>query len=200
MSKLPAAGFVLAGGRSSRMGRDKALLMLGGRTLVERAVSKLEAVCERVGIAGGAEELAKFGRVVPDERPGCGPLGGIVAALESSEFEWNIFLPVDVPLVGVDFVRRLGERCLASEAVAVVARVDGQVQPLCAGYHRRIVTRLRAGLEKGDFKVMRVVEGVGEVEFVEIQEPGIQFLNLNTPEEFAEAELYLDACENKGGR
>jgi molybdopterin-guanine dinucleotide biosynthesis protein A len=185
---------VLAGGRSSRMGRDKALLKLGGKTLVERAGGKLKAVCERVGIAGG-DELAEFGRVVPDERPGCGPLGGIVAALESSEFEWNIFLPVDVPLVPVEFVQRLGERCLASDTVAVMARVDGRAEPLCAGYHRRALGGLRVALEQGDFKVMRAIEGAGEIEFMDIVEPGMQFLNLNTPEEFAAAEQYLIVAE-----
>jgi molybdenum cofactor guanylyltransferase len=179
------------------MGRDKALLMLGRKTLVERAVEKLEVVCERVGIAGGTEELAKFGSVVRDEPPGCGPLGGIVAALEGREFEWSIFLPVDVPLVSLDVVRQLAERCLASSAGAVVVRVNGQVQPLCAGYRRRIVSGLRDALEQGDYKVMRAVEGAGEIEFADIQELGKQFLNVNTPEEFAEAEVYLAACENR---
>ncbi len=92
-------GFVLAGGRSTRMGRDKALLELEGETLVARGLRTLGEVCAEVAIAGGAEELRRFGRVIPDGLPGCGPLGGIVAALEQTLFEWNLFLAVDVPFV-----------------------------------------------------------------------------------------------------
>ena len=83
------------------MGQDKALLTLGGEPLVKIAARKLKAVCAEVAIAGGAEELARFGRVIPDNWPGCGPLGGIVSALEQSSFEWNLFLPVDAPFVPV---------------------------------------------------------------------------------------------------
>ena len=81
------------------MGRDKALLELDEETLVARAVRTLGGVCREVAIAGGDERLAGYGRVIPDERAGCGPLSGIVAALEQTQWEWNVFLAVDMPFV-----------------------------------------------------------------------------------------------------
>ena len=116
---VPAAGFVLAGGRSTRMGQDKALLTLGGEPLVKRAVRKLSMVCAEVAIAGGAENLMQFGRVIPDESSGCGPLAGIVAALEQSSFEWNLFLAVDAPFVPVSVLKALLFMAAGSPSVCV---------------------------------------------------------------------------------
>lgn len=193
MSGLPVAGFVLAGGRSSRMGRDKVLLEFGGELLIERALKKLRAVCASVAIAGGGEELTAFGQVVPDEVPGCGPLGGIVAALETSEFEWGLFLPVDVPLVPMSFVLGLAGRCLASDAVAVMPRVKGRVEPLCAGYSRKALAGLREELAGGRLKVTEAVRSTGRVEYFDAEEAPERFANVNTPEEFALALEYVSA-------
>src|ERR1700733_13154641 len=132
-----AAGFVLAGGQSTRMGQDKALLMLGGEPLVKRALSKLKQVCAEVAVAGGTEALQRFGHVISDKNPGCGPLGGIVAALEQSSFEWNLFLPVDAPFVPVSALKALLVMAGGSPSVCVMARVEGLTQPLCAVYSRR---------------------------------------------------------------
>ena len=97
----PAAigGFVLAGGRSSRMGRDKATLDLGGKPLVARAVEKLRRVCAEVKVLSGDPGLEAYAPVVRDLHADCGPMGGMEAALSSSGFDWNLFLPVDVPFL-----------------------------------------------------------------------------------------------------
>lgn len=191
MSLLPVAGFVLAGGQSIRMGQDKALLLLEGQTLVARAIEKLGTVCSAVAIAGGGENLVEYGPVVKDESPGCGPLGGLISALESSEFEWNIFLPVDAPLVTVEFVRGLAERCLASTATAVMPLVRERVEPLCAAYHRSALSGLRQALEAGRLKVTTAVEAAGRIEYFEVADGAAQFANLNKPEEFAEVSKSL---------
>lgn len=178
------------------MGRDKALLEFGGLTLVARALGKLDAVCSEVAIAGGGDELKRFGRVVPDRWTGCGPLGGIAAALETSEFEWNMFLPVDVPLVPKELVRALAERCLVSPGAAVIARVKGRAEPLCGGYHRRVLCGVRTALAAGQYKVMTAVEAAGEVDFFEV---GVEyaewFVNVNTPDELDEAARFAQQFE-----
>jgi molybdopterin-guanine dinucleotide biosynthesis protein A len=183
------------------MGQDKALLLFDGTTLVERALEKMKAVCASVAIAGGTEALTGFGRVVRDRLPGCGPLGGIVAALEwseseasrseASEFEWSLFLPVDVPLLTVDFLLELGQRCLESSAIAVMPRINGRVEPICAGYNRRALPGLRQALEAGRFKVTAAAEAAGRVDYMEIVDAAAMFANVNTPAEFAEAERFL---------
>ena len=77
MQRLPIAAYVLAGGRSSRMGQDKALLPLAGKPLVEHMVAKLRRISDEVSILSNNPELARFAPLVPDLRESCGPLGGI---------------------------------------------------------------------------------------------------------------------------
>jgi len=191
---VSAAGFVLAGGRSTRMGQDKALLTLGGEPLVKRGVRKLSKVCAEVAIAGGAEDLTQFGRVIPDESAGCGPLGGIVAALEQSSFEWNLFLAVDAPFVPVSVLKALLFMAAGSRGVCVMARAQGVMQPLCAVYSREALAVLRQELAAGRWKVTRAIEAAGPVKVIDFDEAS-WFANLNTPEEFAEAERHLDALD-----
>jgi molybdopterin-guanine dinucleotide biosynthesis protein A len=189
-----AAGFVLAGGRSSRMGQEKALLTLGGERLVERGIRKLKEICAEVAIAGGTEELARFGRVIRDKSPGCGPLGGIVSALEQSSFAWNLFLPVDAPFLPVSALKALLVMAGGSPSVCVMARVEGLTQPLCAVYSRRALGVLQEELAAGRWKVTSAIEAAGPVKFMDF-ENARWFANLNTPEEFAEAERHVDALD-----
>jgi molybdopterin-guanine dinucleotide biosynthesis protein A len=193
-ASIAVGGFVLAGGRSSRMGRDKALLVLGGEPLVKRAVRKLGKVCAEVAIAGGAEELARFGRVILDENAGCGPLGGIVAALEQSSFEWNLMLAVDAPFVPVTTLKALLSATAGFSGVCVMAQTEGVMQPLCAVYSRKAFEGLRQELVAGRWKVTRAIEAIGLVKVMEFDNAS-WFRNLNTPEEFAEAEKHLDALD-----
>lgn len=166
------------------MGQDKALLVLAGETLVAHALRSLQSVCEEVAIAGGAAELADFGRVIPDGRPGYGPLGGIVAALEQTSSEWNLFLAVDVPFVPVQVWRALLKRAENSSAICVMAQASGQVQPLCAAYRRPARDALRRELDVGNWKVTAAIAVAGHVDLVEFAEPE-WFRNFNTPEDFA---------------
>jgi molybdopterin-guanine dinucleotide biosynthesis protein A len=191
---VPAAGFVLAGGRSTRMGQDKALLTLGGEPLVKRAVRKLNKVCAEVAIAGGTENLMQFGRVIPDESAGCGPLGGIVAGLEQSSFEWNLFVAVDAPFVPLLVLKALLVIPAGSADVCVMARVQGVMQPLCAVYSTKSLAVLRQELAAGRWKVTRAIEAAGPVKVMDFDDAS-WFANLNTPEEFAEAERHLDALD-----
>lgn len=168
------------------MGRDKALLELDGETLVGRGLRQLGAVCPEVWICGGSLELARFGRLLPDQAAGLGPLGGIVTALEKSCREWNLFCPVDVPFVPREAWQTLLERAGQGGADAVLARVGGQVQPLCGVYNSTTAAALRAQLELRKLRVTAAVQSAGEVAWVDFDSPDQQvwFRNLNTPEEY----------------
>ena len=155
--ELSIEAFVLAGGRSRRMGRDKALLEWGGFTLVERALQSLRGVASTVRIVGDREDLACFAPVVSDTFPGSGPLGGIHAALATSTHDWNLFLPVDLPLLPAGFLVWMLERVALTEAVATIPIAAGLPQPLCAVYHRAMEPALREALTAGRF---RTIEGV----------------------------------------
>jgi molybdopterin-guanine dinucleotide biosynthesis protein A len=136
------------------MGRDKALLPLGGAPLIARTLDLLSSLGFTARICGSRPELARFAEVIADNFPRCGPLAGIEAALALSDAELNLFLPVDLPLLPCAFVRWLTERAAATQAVATIPAVADRPQPLCAIYSRRLVEGIRSSLAAGDRKVM----------------------------------------------
>jgi len=150
--------FILAGGQSTRMGRDKALLDFHGRPLIEHALDRLRALGFVPRIAGNRPDLAQYAPVVPDNYPGSGPLAGIEAALSASSDDLNLFLPVDLPLLPIKFLRWMTVRARETSAIATIPHLQGRPQPLCAVYHRALLPYARAALEANDAKVMRAVE------------------------------------------
>lgn len=149
--------FVLAGGASSRMGRDKALLDFGGRPLIEHALALLRGVDLDARICGSRPDLARFAPVVPDNHPGCGPLAGVEAALSASGFDLNLFLPVDLPLLPAEFLRWMITRAKATDAVATIPLFGGRPQPLGAIYSRRLLRGIHEALAAGQYKMMTAI-------------------------------------------
>lgn len=150
--------FVLAGGQSTRMGRDKALIEFHGRLLIEHSLAKLRALGLTPSIAGNRPDLARFAPIFPDNYPGSGPLAGIEAALAASREDMNLFLPVDIPAIPVEFLRWMAVRAEQTAAIATVPYLQGRPQPLCAVYHRVLLPHAQAALAVGDAKVMRAIE------------------------------------------
>jgi molybdenum cofactor guanylyltransferase len=181
--------FVLAGGRSSRMGRDKALLVLGQQNLLELTLDETSALATRPVIIGDRSKYAQYGEVIEDVIPGCGPLSGIHAALCTSQSELNLILSVDMPLMTTEFLRWLLQLALASDATAIVPQAEGRNQPLCAVYRRAAREVVEHALRAGEYKVDRLfmllpTRFVAESEWVSAGfSPGI-FRNINTPEEY----------------
>jgi molybdopterin-guanine dinucleotide biosynthesis protein A len=181
--------FILAGGKSSRMGTDKAFVEYEGRTLLARALDLARSVASSVWIVGSKEKFAALAPVVEDVFRDCGPLGGIHAALRTSPTELNVMLAVDMPFVSLAFLQYLITQARdASDAAVVVPLGDGRRQPLCAIYRREFAgvaeRALRAGRNKIDplFDEVRTrVIGQERLEGAGFS-PAI-FRNLNTPEE-----------------
>jgi molybdenum cofactor guanylyltransferase len=128
--------YVIAGGKSSRMGRDKAFLELGGKTLLERALGLAGAVAGEAKIVGDPAKFGKFGAVVQDVYPERGPLGGIHAALTESQTELNLMIGVDLPFLKVGFLQLLISVANKSGALVTVPRVGGYYEPLTAAYRK----------------------------------------------------------------
>jgi len=144
-----AAGFVLAGGRSSRMGREKALLLLDGKPLVVHALKVLREAELTGTIAGGSSSLAAFAPMVEDSEPGRGPLGGICSALASTSTRRAVFLPLDLPLLPASLVSYLLRHEQITGAAITVPSVNGFAQSFPAVVDRAALPRLRAELEAG---------------------------------------------------
>jgi len=171
------AGWVLTGGRSSRMGVDKALLELDGVPLVVRTARVAAAVCGTVSLVG---DPAKYGHlsfpIIQDEFSGIGPLAGIEAALRVTTADWNLILACDMPAIEPGILESLFS--LDCDA-AVPTYPDGNVEPLCAVYHRRCHSHIRNAIDNGIRKVTGALDGLA-IRYVPVvnQEP---FTNLNTP-------------------
>ena len=187
--------FVLAGGQSTRMGRDKALLRLGGQTLLERALALAHRIAPRVAVLGPREKYAAAGeRIIEDEFPGCGPLAGIHAALGTGETDLNVILSVDMPFVPLEFFTYLLERARSRlSAQVTVPRVGGIVQGTCVACRRSFRSVCESRLKLGLCKVEDAIR-LASPEYVEEEEirargigPDV-FRNLNTPEDVAEAQ------------
>jgi molybdopterin-guanine dinucleotide biosynthesis protein A len=142
----PAAGFVLAGGRSSRMGREKALLELGGQTLAARAVGLLRSSGLTAVVAGARSDLRDLTEVILDETPGRGPLGGICAALASTRADLAVIIPVDLPLLPSSLLEyQLRDARLTGSAVTLTS-VNGFAQTFPVVLRRQTLSTLQAEL------------------------------------------------------
>jgi molybdopterin-guanine dinucleotide biosynthesis protein A len=140
------------------MGRDKALLEYAGQPLVEHAVRLLKSAGLEPHIVGSRTDLTHYAPVIPDLRETCGPLGGIEAALTATSSNWNVFIPVDLPLLPPIFVCYLQERAAVTRAEATIPTLMGKPEPLCAVYHRDLLGGIKNALEAGDYKAMRGIE------------------------------------------
>ncbi len=187
-----ATAFILAGGKSTRMGSDKALLEFDGESLLARTLLKARAVAGRVCIVGSREKFELFGPVIEDEYTDRGPLAGIHAALRATTSDLNLMLAVDMPLLPESALKYLLDQARACDDVVVVPRVNGFYQTLCAVYRREFAALAEEALRAGQNKIdplyartsVRVVE---EAELAEVDIVPAMFENLNTPQDLERA-------------
>jgi molybdopterin-guanine dinucleotide biosynthesis protein A len=189
------SGAVLAGGRSRRMGQDKALLRLNGMTFLERSIRTVQPVVKRVVVAGGQDGRYALPGIttIGDPIPGCGPLGGILAALEESSADAVCILACDLPFVTTDLIRLLAT---TEPAVPLVVPMTGDdIQPLCARYAVSLRGPLRQYLLRGgrtvmDFIVMQRHACIPLGPDHPVYRPHL-LANVNTDEDLRNAEAYL---------
>ena len=193
--RLPVTAAILAGGRSSRMGTNKALLPVAGRTLVSRLASILSRVCAHTMVVTNdpaplaSASLPDDVTVAVDDVPRQGPLGGIATALAHTEDEWVLVVAVDMPLVVPEVVELLWEA--RGDARAVVPMSDKGIEPLLALYSKDCLGPARAAIERGDLRPAALLDSVDAVRLsadaLRSADPELKSLvNVNTPEDLAE--------------
>lgn len=191
-SKMEVTGFITAGGRSSRMGRDKAWLRLGASTMIERVIAALKPVTRSLAIIANSREYETLGLpVFRDTYEGIGPLEAIRTALANSPTRHVLLAGCDLPFVTSElFSFLIG---LAGDHQAVVPRgADGRLEPLCALYTTDALADLIQLIERGERKVSHLFDLI-PTRFVDFQElnhlegSSLFFENINTPEEFSRA-------------
>jgi molybdopterin-guanine dinucleotide biosynthesis protein A len=188
LSHLSRVAFLQAGGKSTRMGENKAFIQFSGQTLLSRALQTLAEVCAEVTIVGESEVFAGYGKVVSDIYPNCGPLGGIHAALASSSAALNVMLAVDMPFVTAGLLRFLCERASETHSLVTVPRTSRGLQPLCAVYRPDFARIAEQSLRARKFKIDLAFAGIPihVVTGPELAAAGFSeqsFFNVNTPED-----------------
>jgi molybdopterin-guanine dinucleotide biosynthesis protein A len=186
--------YILAGGASSRMGREKALLELDSEPLVVRMARTIIAAGMDATVIGPPALYEPLGlAAIPDDEPGLGPLGGIATALGHSTTDWNLVVAVDLPYLTADWLGALADRALAAEAAdAILPRGERGLEPLSAAYHRRCLGPIRRALGRGVRKVTDGlagcrVEEIAPDEWKRFAAGGLLFENINTPADYDRA-------------
>ncbi|NOI82696.1 molybdenum cofactor guanylyltransferase MobA [Vibrio tubiashii] len=179
---------ILAGGQASRMGgQDKGLVLLNDKPLIQHVIKRLTPQTERILINANRnhEAYQKFGEVFSDQfQDFPGPMGGIHAGLINAPTDWVGFVPCDSPQINRDLVERFCQSVTESTDILVAHDGDHQ-QPVFTLYHKRVLPKLTAFLERGDRKIILLYKECN-TEYVDFSDSPNCFVNLNTPEELAQ--------------
>ena len=202
------AAFILAGGASSRMGSDKALMEFAGEPLIVRTARLLAPLVSRVTVIGPPGPYRRLGlQTVPDRIPGVrkvaarqGPLAGIVTALGVTSSPWNLVLACDLPYLTVEWIELLLSRAVQSNALAFLPHTPRGLEPLAAVYRREAYTALAEAFRRGVRKVtdalaMISVETIRLKDFGESEQNDLVLRNMNSPEDFISAEEWWRSRE-----
>lgn len=208
-------GIVLAGGASRRMGRDKAWVELGGKILIARVIDVLRLICDEIIVV--ANEPWRFEplgvRVMPDEFPNTGSLGGLFSGLKAAQTELAIGVACDMPFLNPALLRFLISRSSGHDIVIPSVRDESEpvlggraarkdtakqksLHPLHAVYRKTCLTPMRDAIARGDLRMISFHESlrvriVQQTEVVLLDPQFLSFWNVNTPDELARAERCL---------
>ena len=210
VARPDVAGFVLAGGQSTRMGRDKASISFAGQPLALRAVSLLREAGLTASLAGANSSLAALAPIVEDREPGLGPLSGICAAMASTPARLAVFLPVDLPLLPASLITLLVRHALVTMRAVTLPAVSGFLQTFPVVLDRAALPSLSAELaagRRGCFSAFQATAASlgqqissvavelllqsGQLAHPQGIPPAHWFLNLNSPADLARAEALL---------
>ena len=185
------------------MGRDKAQIPWGSGTLLTHAVGALKEIASEVLIVGTVKSTDPQVAAIADIFADRGPMAGIHAALKHSNTDWNLILAVDLPLVQPELLGFIAGKCENAPALAVVPKVSGRLQPLCAGYYRGLLAEIERAIRKDDLSIHRLLERLstgimgasGDIHIIDDEEILAQgfntevLINVNTPEDLERARV-----------
>jgi len=187
---------ILAGGKSSRMGTNKALIKLNGRTLIERVVAKVDQSNAKPIIITNKPEDFMFLKLpsFPDVIKNVGPLGGIYTALKHCNTTHCLIIACDLPFLTKELIRLLYDQGLSYDVLAIDA--GNGVEPLCAVYSKNCLPKIKKQIDAGNFRVTDFFSSVKTrviniFHAKQILHPNM-FFNINTPEDLTAAEEMND--------
>ncbi|MFC6266740.1 molybdenum cofactor guanylyltransferase [Frigoriflavimonas asaccharolytica] len=179
------SAYILAGGKSSRMGSDKGLLPLNETTFIEHIVKALQgSSIKNITIVSSNKDYDFLNcNRIEDIYPDKGPVGGIFTALSHSKTEQNLILSVDIPLISVEIINWLIENIDEEKQITQVKILD-KTSPLVAVYNKNTASIFEENLIKNQLKLMKIVENIPN-KTIEVPENWCKFLqNINTKEDY----------------
>ena len=196
---------VQAGGQSHRMGQDKALMPFLGRPLIQRVIERLSPIADETIVTTNTPHDYHFLGLplFPDLKPGRGALGGLYTALSSATCEIVAVVACDMPFASTALIEAASRLLVQEEADVVIPDSGGGLEPMHAVYRRETcIPAVEAAIEADLWKLIawfpQVNVRVLQPDEVKVYDPaGLAFWNLNTPEEFAEAE---ERAKQENGR
>lgn len=184
-------GIILAGGNSSRMGTDKALIPFKGVHLIEYSLSLMKNLCHHIIISANNPNYTNFGfPVVHDNFKGIGPLAGLEACLRYSQTRINLVVSCDTPFINSDLFRNILDYTEAYDAIVPVLN-DGKIEPLIGFYSKDILSQLVLQIKKGDYKMQNLLKLINTKYITLINDNLLH--NLNTPEDL----IRIEQLDNK---
>lgn len=181
MYNIPAV--IFAGGKSSRMGRDKALLPFGGfQSMSEFQHHKLSSLFKEVFLSSKEDKFNFSCKVIKDNYEESSPLVGLLSAFENMQAVEIFVLSVDAPLVNADVIQTLIEASKTSRSNAIIAKSPNGLQPLCGIYRRSIVPLAQKQLEAHNYRLGHLLK-MADTTIVTFEDDK-PFTNLNTPQEY----------------
>ena len=185
-NRTSISGFILAGGKSRRMGTNKALLTFQGKPLLEHMIGLIEPLCNKVAISGQNSEYVSFEtEMVPDLYSDCGPIAGIFSALTYAVSDWSLIVSVDVPFVNEDLFLSLISNI--GEYDCIIPKHTYGVEPLIGLYHRQILPVIEEMINSGDYRLTNLLSKLN-TRYIDCNElikkyPRL-FMNINRMEDY----------------
>jgi len=191
---------ILAGGKSSRLGRNKALQVVGGKSLIQWVIDRVTALSTEIIIATAHGEAIPCSsavaiKTVADIYPERGPLGGIHAGLMASSSSRAIVVSCDIPFLSVGLLEYMTQICPVFDVV--VPRIEDKIEPLCAVYSRNCLVPLQELLERDERQIRKLfnmvkVKYVAEDEIDRFDPQHLSFFNINSQDDLEKARKLAD--------
>ena len=197
---LATSAVILAGGQSRRLGRDKAVEIIGGQPLIRRVIDRIGLLSDEVVVVvadqarGDALPLSQQHRVVLDSYPGTGSLGGIFSGLQAARNRWVVAVACDMPFLNLELLRRM--MSLRQNVDVVVPVVEGRPEPTHALYSKACLPFIEPRLLSGDLKISGFFEEVkinyiSDLEIAALDPEYLSFFNVNTPGDVDKAQALV---------
>ncbi len=174
---------ILAGGKSSRMGTDKGLLLLNQKPLIQHIIDAIPNSIINQIIIANSDSYSPFSiPVYSDIIPDCGPLGGIFTALKHAKTDWILLLSCDIPLINSSIIENLMHT--QTDKKGIVYASNQKLHPLCGFYHVSILSEVETRLIAGELKMQELCHTIPVFAVDLPQQWANNFKNINTPTDY----------------